>query len=225
MRVPVIVIDRIGVIDRKLIRTELRRQIISAYEIEDRVIAVTGRIVAVRAFANRAAIIGVPRCRYLYVDGDEINQAANEPGQFKDVTKEKIHRFDGLDSSTARMLWDALMAAKIEGGIVENADGSRAVLAEYGAKEYDLVAEIVEGVLKTQGYQFVGANRGNGKTQTGADGGIRSGAGAARVGAGAGRESESATAGRRIGIARDAGGPAESPRVESVERDGVASDG
>ena len=52
-----IVIDRIGAVDRKMIRTELRRQIISAYEVEDKVIAITGRIQAVRKFAMAAAII------------------------------------------------------------------------------------------------------------------------------------------------------------------------
>ena len=169
MKVPVIVIDRIGTIDRKLIRTELRRNLISAYEIEDRVIAVTGRIQAVRGFAMRAAIIGVPRCRYLDVDGEEINQAHDEPGQFTDYTKNKIHRFEGLDSATARRLWDALRAAKVECGIVENADGSHSVLAEHGGKEYAVVTEIVDAVLSQAGYQFVGAKRGQ------ADGGIRGG--------------------------------------------------
>ena len=175
MKVPVIVIDRIGVIDRKLIRTELRRNLISAYEIEDRVIAVTGRIVAVRAFACKAAIIGVPRCRRLDVDGEEINQAHDEPGQFTDYTKSKIHRFEGLDSRTARTLWDALRAAKIESGTVENADGSYSVLAEHGAKEYDVVTEIVGNVLTAAGYQFVGADRGqaNRNARTGTSGASR----------------------------------------------------
>ena len=220
MHAPVIVIDRIGTIDRKLIRTELRRAHISAYEVEDRVIAITGRIVAVRHFANKAAIIGVPRCRYLMVDGEEINQAAEEPGQFKDVAKDKIHRFGNFDSRTARMLWDAFRAAKIESEIVENADGTRAVLAEYTGKEYDLVAEIVEGVLTTCGYQFVGANHGSTPTENldGAGGGRD---GAAESGAGAGRESESAGVERSATV--ELGEPG--ARVESVEGDGESRDG
>ena len=72
--------------------------------------------------------------------------------------------------------WDALMAAKIEAGIVENQDGSRSVLAEYGGKEYALVAEIVEGVLTPAGFQFVRADRGQ------VDGGIRGGSGGPGIG-------------------------------------------
>lgn len=216
MRIPVIVIDRVGAIDRKIIRTELRRQIISAYEIEDRVIAVTGRIVAVRAIAEKAAIIGMPRCRYLYVDGAEINQAHDEPGQFKELTKDKIHRFEGLDSATARMLWDALRAAKVESGIVENADGARVVLAEYGGKEYELVTEIVEGLLLARGYAFTGAKLG---TREDIVGDFRDGEGAAPGGAGARLESA------RIDSGSVAALGAESPRVQSVEGNGKSSDG
>lgn len=160
MHVPVIVIDRIGKIDRVLIRTELRRQIISAYEIDDKVVAITGRLVAVRAFANLAAVVGVPRCRRLMVDGEEINQAHDEPGQFTDYTKQKISRFEGLDKTTAMKLWDGFKAHRIEAGTVENPDGTHSVLAEFAPICNDEVAELVEEVLTKCGYDFVGASRG-----------------------------------------------------------------
>lgn len=160
MHVPVIVVDRIGKLDRVLIRTELRRKIISAYEIEDKVIAITGRLVAVRGFANRAALVGVPRCRRLMVDGAEIDQAHDEPGQFTDYTKQKISRFEGLDKTTALKLWDGLRSHQIEAGTIENVDGTHSVLAEFAPICNDEVAAIVEEVLTKCGYEFTGASRG-----------------------------------------------------------------
>ena len=162
LHVPVIVIDRLDAVDRRLVRTELRRAIISAYEIENRVIAITGRIEAVRGICQRhAGVIGSFRCRKMLVDGEELNQAHDEPGQFKDVVAaEKISRFQGLDSATAWRLYEAFKAHQIEAGIVDNPDGSRTVMAEFSATRNDEVAAVLAAVTRI-GYEFIGMSRGN----------------------------------------------------------------
>lgn len=164
--VPVIVIDRLGPEDRARVRTELRRQIISAYEIEDRVIAITGRIQAVRGFANLAALVGVPRCRLQMVDGAEIDQAHDEPGQFKVIGAEKISQFQGLDSTAGWRLYEAFRAHQIEAGIVDNPDGSRTVLAEFEPGQNEEVADLVEKVLAKE-YDFVGTKSGQSVARSG----------------------------------------------------------
>ena len=158
MHVPVVIIDRIGELDRKVIRTELRRALFSAYEVDKLVVVLSGRIDYIRQIAMRYAIVGVPRCRKTLVDGAEIDQAHDQPGQFKIIGAQKISRFEGLDSDIAWRLYEALKAHGIEAGIVDNPDGSRAVLAEFSPVCNYLVAEIVEDVLKKD-YDFVGANR------------------------------------------------------------------
>jgi hypothetical protein len=83
VKVPVVGIDRIGPEDRSRIRTELRRAQFSAYEVDGLVVVITGRVDVVRAIAFRFSTL-TPRVRKIEVDGDEINEAHDAPGQFRE---------------------------------------------------------------------------------------------------------------------------------------------
>lgn len=157
MHVPVVVIDRISEIDRKTIRTELRRNQFTAYEVDKNVIAITGQIQRVRKIAERFAIVGVPRCRYLYVDGAELDEAHEQPGQFKIIGSQKISSFGPFDRDTGWRLYEAFKHHGIEAGIVDHPSGLRSVLAEFSPVVHYLIQEICEEELK--GYDFVGLDR------------------------------------------------------------------
>ena len=158
MRVPCIVIDRISHTDRTIVRTELRRALFSAYEIDNVLVVLSGRIDYVRQIALKFCVFGIPRCRKTNVDGVEIDQAHMEPGQFKDFCKPRVSSFQGIDSKDAWKLYEAFNSHQIEAGIVENPDGTRTVLAEFPRIQGPEIAEIVEKVLHTE-YDFVGTDR------------------------------------------------------------------
>ena len=155
--VPVVVIDRISEIDRKVIRTELRRNLFTAYEVEKNVIAITGEIQKVRQIAEKFAIVGLPRCRYLYVDGQELDEAHEEPGQFKIIGAQKISSFGPFDPDTGWRLYEAFKHHGIEAGVVDHPSGLRTVLAQFSEVVQYLISEILEEELK--GYDFVGLDR------------------------------------------------------------------
>lgn len=128
MKVPVVSVDRIGPEDRKRVRTDLRRAQFSALEIDDEVIAITGQVDVVRRIAFKYCGLA-PRVRKVEVDGAELDQAYDEPGQFKERPfKQRIARFHGLDRNGRRRLRDALHHAGFAAEIDSDHDE---VLAEY----------------------------------------------------------------------------------------------
>jgi len=134
MNVPVVGIDRISPADRVRVRTELRRAQFSAYEVENMVIAITGQVDAVRKIAMRYCTLA-PRVRRLDVDGEELRQAHDEPGQFKqpgqfkDPLQRKIASFWlwGMEAARQRLV-GAMKAAGFE---AEDNPDDGSVLVEY----------------------------------------------------------------------------------------------
>lgn len=142
--------------------TELRRNVFSAYKIENYVIAITGQVDVVRRLAFQVCGLA-PRIRKFEMDGQELMQVHDEPGQFKEDGKfrdpkwrgslysQKIARFNGLDRPGRRRLVAMLKAS----GFPAEVDESGCVLAEYcGARKAEL--DLVVAAAPIGGFQLGG---------------------------------------------------------------------
>jgi hypothetical protein len=91
---PVVGIDRLDRWDRVRVRTALRAADYTAYEIEKFIMVQSGEIARIATIVARVAR-GAARVRCLWIDGDEMKEAHEEPGQFKvqhDETGELVFR-------------------------------------------------------------------------------------------------------------------------------------
>ena len=104
MKVPVVTVDRIDIAELYALRTALRRACFSTIELSKTLVVITGQVDTVRLIAQRTCSHGMPRVRKTTVDGEEIKGANEEPGQYRDFTKQKVAVVNGLDRNTRRRM-------------------------------------------------------------------------------------------------------------------------
>ena len=94
-------------------RTILRRLCFSTYILENYLVVISGQIDVVRVVANEASVLA-PRVRKSDVDGEELMQVHDEPGQFTDIAKRPIAQLHNMRAGTRVRVMGALKEAGFE---------------------------------------------------------------------------------------------------------------